>query len=184
MSRHTLHPSTLFPLPNCRQGLEASPSMIQPSQLLFRPPVFKGPHQRFPPCRKEMTAHDHHAESLSFHSSFLKHWGNCGGRQWRKYKNSYTRTSGLHGGSTGGLQAPSCGQAFAVQQRPPAAARNTTHSSSGQLLTYPWSRGTLLKIRLVARRESCRSTVDCAATAPPPPPGWESRRRIQPWNSL
>lgn len=49
--------------------------------------------------RKEMTAHNRQADSLSFQSSSLKPGGRGGGRWWRKNKNSSALAPGFGGGS-------------------------------------------------------------------------------------
>lgn len=49
--------------------------------------------------RKEMTAHNRQADSLSFQSSSLKPGGRGGGRWWRKNKNSTACALGFGGGS-------------------------------------------------------------------------------------
>lgn len=120
----TSHPlSTLSPL-CCTKAL------LHPGSSLFSINLFQraSSKQVYTRHRREITAHNHQAPSLSFQSSFLKH-GDRGGTRGERDKNRSTFVPGFGDGRCSAGRAPGFGQATAVQRRPPVATRSATHTT-------------------------------------------------------
>lgn len=107
---HTPPPSSLFP-PTVPRGSTAGFSSQDRSFFFIHLFQRASSKQVYSGRRKEMTAHNRHADSLSLQSSLVKHGGR-GGREGgerssRKNKNSSACARGSGGGRSSAARAPS-----------------------------------------------------------------------------